>query len=619
MMKVRFNPLESYLFVIHQVSFSCSPIEKNRFREELRLRIQEDEYLRKASKEAQPTEELLDYRTESDDWWWKLAHPFELATLIKRYHLVDNWFFAIFFGHFLLLSHFVIKSLVHTFYTGKDPERIKYFNSIYYPHIIGVLPESYLFSNLFLALSVFYLSMRLLSAYHLIKNSIINEHGYKKISFSQINFTVFTLFELNLEQWIKLFKHTWKHETEVQKDPLAWEAHLDFKMIIHQQYDKLCRNDLMFHLNVIDFEECYQELDIWRTSKRKKRYQLWHCATPLMRFNTSIILRGLFITYIGSISASIGYIILVFGMIYLELRDAFPPDQVVGLGEVLSNWRSHLSNPLHSVRLFEMFLLSILQLPQQYDCILAILDKTTLIARASKLNQVIQHDLKLCDHWKQSDKQSFTHLNYANQSADENEPGLNRPIYNSQSEPLLGTKAIADKRRRLNEIEELNLKIQHHARLISMLYSEFLNIRRAHSALLNLVIGGNGILMTYTIALLFTAQGTVQLIILLSCFVAFFVPTIDALIFCAVIERSFKNLYRSIGHLLVNKRGLLNTRTSKILIAVGEPFESKEDRSFLVAGIYAITLDSVAPVSKLRYCCAADNNVQCYYSMLSIN
>lgn len=52
------------------------------------------------------------------------------------------------------------------------------------------------------------------------------------------------------------------------------------------------------------------------------------------------------------------------------------------------------------------------------------------------------------------------------------------------------------------------------------------------------------------------------------------------------------------SQLLVNKLNILDEDTRKSIESGSAIFERKEDRSIMIAGVFAITLDSVAPVSK---------------------
>lgn len=51
---------------------------------------------------------------------------------------------------------------------------------------------------------------------------------------------------------------------------------------------------------------------------------------------------------------------------------------------------------------------------------------------------------------------------------------------------------------------------------------------------------------------------------------------------------------------LSNKRRMINCNTLIRIKTASEQLERKEDRSFLIVGVYAITLDSVAPVSIIK-------------------
>lgn len=61
----------------------------------------------------------------------------------------------------------------------------------------------------------------------------------------------------------------------------------------------------------------------------------------------------------------------------------------------------------------------------------------------------------------------------------------------------------------------------------------------------------------------------------------------------------FKCLNRVMCSLSVNGFEVLDIRTSYCLINMSRQFVNKEDRSIIFAGVYAITVDSVAPVSSI--------------------
>lgn len=53
---------------------------------------------------------------------------------------------------------------------------------------------------------------------------------------------------------------------------------------------------------------------------------------------------------------------------------------------------------------------------------------------------------------------------------------------------------------------------------------------------------------------------------------------------------------------LTNEANILDKQTIKMLQLGSQTFERKEDRAFIIAGLYAITAESVASVSIFRLC-----------------
>lgn len=139
----RINIFEIFITTLQWISFSRSPIGKERFMAQCNERMISN----------QPQASFAGCRrTSGRSLWAQMLHPIELAGLIKRYHMVDSGFFIIFFAHLIMLFHFTIKTAIHAIYTGDDSELNEYFDSIYYPRIANILPEPHLFNNLFVAL-----------------------------------------------------------------------------------------------------------------------------------------------------------------------------------------------------------------------------------------------------------------------------------------------------------------------------------------------------------------------------------------------------------------------------------------------------------------------------------
>lgn len=61
--------------------------------------------------------------------------------------------------------------------------------------------------------------------------------------------------------------------------------------------------------------------------------------------------------------------------------------------------------------------------------------------------------------------------------------------------------------------------------------------------------------------------------------------------------KQFKAVYQVMSRLLVNQLSFYDLETVHRIRVGSEQFENKKDRAILLAGLYAITLESVGPVS----------------------
>lgn len=588
-METTHNFFEYFIFLIHQVCFYTSPIDTDRLQSESKARQQIGiNELPRSNNPAEPQ----DLKTH---WSRMLLHPLKLIPLIKRYHKVNSWFFLIFTTHFLILIHFTVKAIVYTFYVGKNEEKITYFNSIYYPPLAGSIPAPHVFNYVFVALSINCLCFRLLSAHRLIKNSIINAGNYKKLYAPQLNLASFTLFQLPVREWIALVRNAFEHRKKIHEDPAAWRAHLEYSPLIHQQLDRFRHRDLLFQLNVLDYEECYKNVDCFKLNKRKERYKTWHHPVPLMRFSATLTGFGIIVAFHGIILAIFISVGVFVGTLYLELRSSFASGQETGLLEVFSIWKSHLVDPLHLLRMFEINMLYTIQLPEQFDCFMSIFDNFVLTSRANKLIDVFKDDLNLCRQMNLSHNCHHRCLSYDETVFLSDE----KLLFRKQNKLAQNKNNCVHCQVRKRDLSNLNRRIQHHVRLASLVHSEFLNLRETLSMMLNLNIIGNGIGMVYVLSSYWNVSTIPHWVVLTVSFLICIVAAISALISCARIEKAFKTLYRLMGRLVVYQFGLLDFKSVGMLTIGSESFERKEDRSFLIGGLYSITFDSVVPVSRL--------------------
>lgn len=574
---------------------------------------------------SQGTDSALDNLVETERWYWKLLHPIELFGLIKRYHMTGNTATILFFCHLLFLVHVTIKSILHTFLAGNDRQKIDYFNSIYYPHMAGWLPEPYLFNNLFLALCLQTLCIRFISAYNLVRSSIINADTYKELKISQLCLPVITMYHLTLKDWGKLLKHSVTHRIEVRRDPKLRAAHFKFSEQSQSQLEYLPTKDLLFYMNMIDHDECYRPLNIFKMSNRRSIYKMWHCAPPTLRTSLEAIRDGASLGFIAGLIAVAGFATTFIGVVFYELRSSFPPDAQVSNWEVFASCLDHLSKPMHCQRLFELFMLVALQSPVQCDSVLVTLQLLMLISRANKLRRVIENEASLKNdniltkQFSLSKGAEKSPTNSGNKSLNSYHCFIKTPTNNQKDHGIFENNETVNMYKMRSEF---NKKIEHYVVLVRLIYLEFNTIRKSESLFLNLLVIGNAICITYTVALLFSIKSTGEAIILGAVLVNAIIPTIDSLVMCAGAERSvsllktichqtiirsllyltyfykqFRQLYRLMTKLMVNKDLLLEPRTIKHIRICSEQFEKKENRSFMILNLYAISPETVIPVS----------------------
>lgn len=361
----RINFYEPLIFVTTKVTFSCSPVNKERFKLEHARRINRKDCLG-VDMFSDVREELNKCKKDERDFYWALSHPISAIRLIKHHHLTSYTTIFLYFVHILLCLHFTIKSFVHTVYTGADLERIEYFNSIYYPHLAGITPEPALWSNVFLGLSTFALVLRLRCAYMVMKNALINEKHYKHIQITQCNLASLTVSSLSLSDWFRFWTYSSRHHKEIERDEKKRERHskLDLENI-QSKLDKLTSIDAIYYFNLFGYEcyEVFDEVGFFKEEDRPNRYKRWHCPQPYARVGLNIARLGLVVMAVALMVATLVWSATFFGLIYLELRSSLPKNQA-SFKEVFSNGNKHFSS-LITLRLVESLILESLMLPNQ--------------------------------------------------------------------------------------------------------------------------------------------------------------------------------------------------------------------------------------------------------------
>lgn len=555
-----------FLIIIEYLSFSCSPIHKKR----LILKFKLDDNSREQSKSSKSDivlEDSIDEAEKSfevigndlknigpndDDFshmFWAILHPIQASRLIKRYHMAGNVFIIMFLIHIILVTHLTIKSIIYTFFASSDKAFYQYLNNIYYPHIAGVFREPELFNNLILIFSSLSMCIRLRSAYKLIKSSIINRETYKELRMSQVNFSNLTLYELTLFDWIEFFLFSFQHDEDIENHPEIAQAHFSLSNLFNEiELDSLTQKETLYHYNLFDWSECYLESIVeFDLKERRDKYRDWFSPLPASRISAGQLRRVIIFALLCESVSMFGLACCLFGCAYLELRSTLPSDyETAKTIELFFRWGGQLIEPIHLIRMFELFIFILLQVPLHYDSGLVLLDATVLISRTSKLREIFQYVLNHCEERDISTdvlKKQRSNLHEINYLA------FNNILMDTNYKSEKSNQSLEDDYCS-SRIEELNIKLQHSVKLTKLLYLEFADMKRMHSMYLNLLIIVMGLTVSYTISLLFRIKSSVDLIILVVMLIAISVPVMNTLIVCAMIERKVSQFSLKIIQLL---------------------------------------------------------------------
>lgn len=537
------NPFRIFTVGAHLVCFSCSPLDAKRFRAEREGRVERDfvenvssnERLEHRDDYEDYEEQIKEERVVQENWLYKFMHPLDLLKLIKRYHMAGNAFIFIFIFHLAALMHLTLKTWLHYIFIGRDHEQLKYFDSIYYPHLAGVFPEFYQFNTLFLVLSTYNLILRFWNAYVLIRRSIINEYRYKELSIDQVNMASMICADLTVEEWIKFWVSGVEHEKAVRNDAIIREAHLGFNRNIQRRLRNSSQLDLMYYMNVIDFDECYSKIQFFNQLKLKKSYATWHCALPIPRIDLKTFRIGLVMGMISNIVLLITLVVCILGYVYFELNYANNP----GYHEGAHQQPTYGLTGLQLLRFLEVSLLILTQVPQHGDGGVFIMGATVLASRTRKLKQNMLRDLNMCLDGLNSTMMKQT----SNLAAPPTQYYFNRSslrFHQHQEEGFEQENFVHDanpRQTRLHDRRNLNDRIQRQVSLIRLIYLEFMDLKKNHTVYLNLLFISHGICISYIISLFFAISTESEIIILCSLLISSLIPISSALFISALVEQ----------------------------------------------------------------------------------
>lgn len=548
---LRINFLEFYVFILHEINFVCSPISNKRFENEYRQRlkvnyVQKSEFLCQNvnrtncdSKIGLPDDNQFNTLNNSKEFiklkaknWTVLLKPIELFKLVKRFHQAKNRFIFLFLLHNLFCIHIAIKTIIHACF-NRDRNMIEYFRKIHYPH----LSERSDYNTMFLVLSVSVLIVRLRSSYILIKQSILNADKYNELCTSQITLADLTWWNFTFDEWKRFYNFVAKHKKDVKSNNIIRDEHYKFDQNIQKQIPYHCQLDLMYYINVTDFNECYKRINL--KIARKRKYLDWHCAKGSPRLSLDIV--ALWTVLFTSVCLFILILISVtiIGIVYFDLRSSFSKKEEsnwnCSVYVIYSKFYDYYTNDINNtIRVIELWLLILLQIPQHFDASFAFLNILVIIERTKKLMKSFDCDLKFCRDKAiiYSIVREQIHLNRKQHEVTRNFSNNTNGIASSRSNQL--KELIVEPLER----SKLNRRLQHNVKLAELLFLEFVDIKKAYTSLFNVLIIGNGICLSYLISLFFKLDNLVERCAMSAVIFSSTLPIMGAMLVCALVEKT---------------------------------------------------------------------------------
>lgn len=486
----------------------CAPINRERFNKEFKGRYLNNDDQRLTSENDYPT------KTNTLNLGGKIGilYPIKVYKCVKNYYMLNNLNMILQIFYSSVLFHIFLKAVINIVIIGKDKQMIEYFNSIYYPKTFGFSSKSHIFDYAVLGYSFFLICVRIMRMRNVINMSLTNANEYIELKVGQVNIAYFASFYLSLSEWIKFWKYVYKHKCCVDSNCGTDVSHLGFNKLVQQTLPKLAERDAIFYVNPIDFDSCYANSILPDDKVRVKRYSSWHFAFPINRISFSGM-RLIFLFNILGLSASTGgFILTVFGLIYLETKSELPGNDFPSIEELIKVTPYHWSLLISWIRLFEASVISGAQILNIFDMTCACLDLHITTTRVNKIVQTFE------EHVKYSRFQAEIQIRKSNSNLERQ----NDFLINDSSYDLYAG---------------YNNQVRHDISLIRLVYNEFLNAKRYNTGFLSVSIFGQAVGTAYMIPVLLLQPKSIENYILIATLISSIVPIVLVLFYCARVER----------------------------------------------------------------------------------
>lgn len=505
-----FNPLLIFSLMAQHVTFSCSPLSVNLVE------------LTKASRSLRPRNSspsrMSDLVTidciqtaadlnisidrKGENWFKFLIHPRRVAEYIKQYHCVGNTFFIITAAQFLILFYLCFKAMFHKIVTGTDEKLAQYYADSYFPRIHQSYPDAYDLDTFVVEICLYILVCRILRLYTLIRNSIINRNGYKHISIAQLNFSLGAAYQIPLYKWKTLLDIAFSHKRECSEDLSVRRAHIAFPKDLDKIIDNNHLYEILYFHNPINFDNCYAALKMdFKGVTKFKWTENWYVSSPCMRIDP---IEFSWLISAGSVGIPISLLILTVLTLFMTTHELCTIASDKNENSCLAQIPILLFDLSRFARLFDILAMTFIQLPQQVEAGLLYWDCCIMISRARKVKEALQEDLDYCT--------TVSKIGY---------------IYRS---PYRRFK-ISPK-----DKYGLNRSIHLHIRLTQYIYHEFLDLRTAHAAFLNILLVGGGLLIAISASELLTTESIIKQLVLRAFMISASIPICLSLFFCIFAE-----------------------------------------------------------------------------------
>lgn len=503
----------------------CPPINRDRFEREFNSR-------NKLNCEQLSTTYDFSIRVSknnyngSNKFLWAISNPIRVYELVRDYYMIGDFNLIAQIVYIFVLFHLFFKSLIHTVATGDDKEKIKYFDSIYYPHIAGFLSKPYMFNYLFLGYSSYILLARIFRLCSVIGISLRNANEYKDLRVGQLNTAYLASMYLSPKEWFELWKFATKHENGDHQNEKIRSSHLESDTLVQQTLSRLNNLDAVFFVNPIDFDKCFAESVLSKSHGVSKEYRNWHFAYPRHRISHTALREVIFVTIYGWISMPTGFITALAIFIYLELRSEFPPDYSPKIGELIKFVPHHWSKLLSWIRMTESGVIILSQILIMYDFASIILDMLAIKVRTQKMVEIFGNYLEFSRRSRVKLSLEFSQL---------------EAQYKGNYSPSFcfyrGIDSLTFRGELFHTYEEYNRKVRHDIVVIRLLYYELVNTKKHLSGFFNMIVIGGSISVAFLIPILISEPISAETCILFGALLCSVMPIIAMLVYCARMER----------------------------------------------------------------------------------